>query len=571
MKIHPFSVVMHTQEFYSFVVRLSLGLCIALYFWIGMSSGDFEVSSNLYFNFATIYFITTLVLGIDLFRNPESTIRRYITLIFDFTYTSYAIFLTGGGESEFMLIYIWLYIAYGTRYGLPYLLSAVLLVMFEYNLLLYLDKSWMNNPLGSSAQIFVLIVMPIYLYSMIKQLHIARKEAVHATRAKSSFLAIMSHEIRTPMSGIVGTAYLLQKTQQSEEQRQYTNTLVNAAKSLHTLIDDILDFSKIEAKKLILKHEAFDLHQIINEVIAVLKPDAEKQSLKLTSSIDPKLPVFFIGDNQRIRQVLFNLVGNAIKFTRQGEVSLNISIIPAEAQLMHHSKQKICLHFDIIDTGVGMSEKQQKDIFNSFTQVDNHQYNTTDTGTGLGTTISKQLVELMGGQIGVSSELNNGSHFWFTLSLSTAKEKDIEINQTVNKLNDSSLNILIVEDEDINAMVLQNFLQNMGHITQRVFNGKSALETLSQSNFDLVFMDMNIPEINGPETTRLWREREDREEEEQIPETKSKHIPIIALTAYATLDSRDICLASGMDDFITKPVSPEQLSSTIEKFCYHQE
>ena len=386
MQIHPFSEVRRSQEFYSFVVRLCLGLCIAVYFYIGMSNGNFDLSNKIYFNFASLYFITSLILGLDLFRNPESTIRRYITLFFDLSYTSYAVFLSGGGDSEFMLIYIWLYIAYGARYGLPYLLSAVAIVMLEYNLVLIIDQSWINNTLASSAKIFVLIIMPIYLYSMIKQLHIAKKSAEHATRAKSSFLAIMSHEIRTPMSGIVGTAYLLQKTEQTTEQQQYTETLVNAAKSLHNIIDDILDFSKIEAKKLILKNEVFDLHQTINQVIDVLHTDAEKKSLQLINDIDDELPCFFIGDSQRIRQVLLNLVGNAIKFTRQGKVSIITSLCQADLSPVNisdnESSQMLHLRFDIIDTGIGISTKQQDTIFDSFTQANNHQYSKDTGGTG---------------------------------------------------------------------------------------------------------------------------------------------------------------------------------------------
>lgn len=557
MKIYPFSIVKRTQEFYSFVMRLSLGLCIALYFYVGMSNGDLNLTDRLYFNFASLYFITTFILGLDLFRNPESTIRRYITLIVDFSCTSYAIFLSGGGESEFMLIYIWLYIAYGTRYGLSYLLTAVALVMLEYNLVLLIDQSWIKNSLGSSAQIFVLIVMPVYLYSMIKQLHIAKKTAEHATRAKSSFLAIMSHEIRTPMSGIVGTAYLLQKTTQTDEQKQYTDTLVNAAKSLHILIDDILDFSKIEAKKLVLKHEIFNLHQTINEVIAVLQVNAEKKSLTLHNDIAPDLPCFFIGDSQRIRQILFNLVGNAIKFTHQGKVSLITSVDQAKTVPSSSSAQEIHLRFDIIDSGIGISKEQQSTIFNSFTQADNHQYNKTNTGTGLGTTITKQLVELMGGQIGVISEMNQGSHFWVTIPLSIAQQQDIEKTRNCDDAIDVSINILIVEDDDINAMVLQNFLHAMEHTTQRVVNGNRALQELSLNHYDLVFMDMNIPEINGPEITKIWRERE----------AEDQHIPIIALTAHATTEDREICFKAGMDDFISKPISPEQVSQTIEKFC----
>ena len=556
MKLYPFSVVRHTQEFYSFVVRISLGLCIALYFYIAMSNGSFDLTAQLYFNFAGLYFITSFLLGMDLFRNPESIIRRYITLSVDFTYTSYAIFISGGGNSEFMLIYIWLYIAYGTRYGLPYLLAAVAIVMVEYNFVLLIDQSWINNPLDSSAQIFVLIVMPVYLYSMIKQLHIAKKSAEHATRAKSNFLAIMSHEIRTPMSGIVGTAYLLQKTPQSDEQKQYTNTLVNASKSLHTLIDDILDFSKIEAKKLILKNESFNCHQTIDEVIDILTPNAEQKSLTLVNNIDSALPYYVMGDNQRIKQILFNLIGNAIKFTHQGKVTLTSSVEQIDSLPMSSTTQKIRLRFDIIDSGIGISKKQQKLIFNSFTQADNHPYNEKDSGTGLGTTISKQLVELMGGQIGVDSEINQGSHFWVSIPLTIAQEQQIEKTHDFHEKIANPINILIVEDEDINAMVLQNFLHEMGHTTKRVFNGSIALQELSLNHYDLVFMDMNMPEINGPDTTKIWRGRE----------VEGQHIPIIALTAYVTIEDRETCLESGMDEFISKPISPEQLSHTIDKF-----
>lgn len=555
MKLYPFSVVRHTQEFYSFVVRISLGLCIALYFYIAMSNGNFELTTQLYFNFSSLYFITSFILGMDLFRNPDSSIRRYITLLLDFTYTSYAVLISGGGESEFMLIYIWLYIAYGTRYGLPYLLTAVAIVMVEYNFVLLIDQSWINNPLDSSAQIFVLIVMPVYLYSMIKQLHIAKKTAEHATRAKSNFLAIMSHEIRTPMSGIVGTAYLLQKTPQSDEQKQYTNTLVNASKSLHTLIDDILDFSKIEAKKLILKNESFNCHQTIDEVIDILTPNAEQKSLTLVNNIDSALPYYVMGDNQRIKQILFNLIGNAIKFTHQGKVTLTSSVEQIDSLPISSSTQKIRLRFDIIDSGIGISKKQQKLIFNSFTQADNHPYNEKDSGTGLGTTISKQLVELMGGQIGVDSEINQGSHFWVSIPLTIAQDQQIEKTHDFHEKIANPINILIVEDEDINAMVLQNFLHEMGHTTKRVFNGSSALQELSLSHYDLVFMDMNMPEINGPDTTKIWRGRE----------VEGQHIPIIALTAHVTIEDRETCLESGMDDFISKPISPEQLSHTIDK------
>ncbi|MDX2507052.1 MAG: response regulator [Gammaproteobacteria bacterium] len=725
MKLYPYSIVKHSQEFYSAAVRLSLGLAITLYIWLGKSNGEFIISSATYYNFALVFYIITLILGLDLFRNPESRIRRYITLFFDFTCTTYSALLTGGGGSEFILIYIWLYIAYGTRYGLSYLLTAVILVMLEFNFVLLLDNAWTDSPLSSTAQIFVLIMMPLYLNSMIKQLRKAKKEAEQATRAKSSFLATMSHEIRTPMSGIIGTAHLLQGTKQNKEQKEYTTALLDASKSLHALIDDILDFSKIEANKLELQKCTFDLHHTVNEVVAVLAPNADQHNLDFIVYIDPQLPSFVIGDNQRIRQILFNLLGNAIKFTKNGEVSLKVTAQEPSAFLNKEpsaslnkepsaslskepsailtkkpsatSCESIHLRFDIIDTGIGIHQDQQIKIFDSFTQVENLQTFKIG-GTGLGTTIAKQLVEIMGGQIGVQSEPGRGSHFWFTLSLPVEQKGNIQerynqilsgkqvailtcnsshhetlecycryfgltverfysesgllnglqqaikhahpfdlvilsvarnqsvpaklageinaldsgvysvpgkiflsylstradaqqlggalfdayITKPVNferlgdtlvellnpdgvevskesccELPDISLNVLIAEDEDINAMVLSSFLQDAGHKTKRVLNGAQAVQELAQNRYDLAFMDMRMPEMNGLEATKTWREQE----------PKDQHIPIIALTANATIEDRKACLEVGMDDFITKPISPEQLSRTIQK-CY---
>ncbi len=690
MKQYSFSTVRQSKDFYSAAVRFSLGLIIGLYVWLGMSSGDFTLTHSQYFTFAAFFFVITIILGIDIFRQPDCNIRRYITLTFDISCTSYTITLTGGGSSEFLLIYIWLYIAYGARYGSSYLLTAVILVVLQYNFVLFLDNAWSNSLLGSSAQLFVLITMPLYLHSMLRQLREAKKAAEQATRAKSSFLATMSHEIRTPMSGIIGTAHLLQKTSQTKEQREYTSALLDASKSLHALIDDILDFSKIEANKLQLQHCAFDLHQTINEVIAVLSPNAEYHSLDFIVYIDPHLPKFVIGDSQRVRQILFNLLGNAIKFTEKGEVILKVS----SKKLSVSSKENITLCFDIIDTGIGISKEHQEKIFDSFTQAENPQ-TLKFGGTGLGTTISKQLVEIMDGTIGVDSEPGKGSHFWFTLTLPIETQGNIkerykhqfadkrvaivsckkalfetlesycdyfgftvdrfysesellnglqqavkhhdpfelvilssrqsqtplitaqkineldfgqysvpkkvflsylskrqELQQLGGSLFDAyitkpinferfgdelsellspetvqieknsccqfdnvSLKILIAEDEDINAMVLTSFLQDAGHQTKRVLNGAQAVDELSKNAYDIIFMDMRMPEMNGLDATIAWRECE----------AENLHIPIIALTANATTGDREACLKAGMDDFITKPISPGQLSSAIKK------
>ncbi|MCK5696938.1 MAG: response regulator [Gammaproteobacteria bacterium] len=699
MTIHSLYTIRQSKDFYSAVIRLSLGLFIALYVWLGKSGGEFSLTEHEYNTFASFFFIVTLLLGADIFRNPDSNIRRYITLCFDMCCTTYIITLTGWGDSEFIMIYIWLYIAYGTRYGSRYLFTAVALVLIQYNYILIIDGKWSNNTLGSFAQMFLLITMPLYLHSMLRQLRDAKQAAELATRAKSNFLATMSHEIRTPMSGIIGMAHLLQRTNPDKQQKEYIKPLLDASKSLHALIDDILDFSKIEANKLYLQNSAFDLHHTVNEVVTVLSPNAECHALDLIVYIDPELPTSVIGDYQRIKQILFNLLGNAIKFTKKGEIILKVT--PEKTPELNHfasSKPIITLRFDIIDTGIGISEEQQNHIFDSFAQAEDLQIHKFG-GTGLGTTISKQLVEKMGGTIGLKSTLGSGSHFWFILSLpieknsefkdtysalfcdkkskkikiallihndslyetiknycqffgftlqrfdseadvlnglcnsqqafdllilSAERDKNLptQLNQNINllklspesqpkkiflsylnkdmaeqkyayslfdgcinkpinfeqlanefltqlvpnfmpehkitcsDLSDISLTILIAEDEDINAMVLSSFLHNFGHTTKRVKDGVLAVEELLNNHYDIAFMDMHMPVMNGIDATLNWRERE----------PKGQHIPIIALTANATQDDKTACLNAGMDDFITKPITPEHLSNTIIKF-----
>jgi len=701
MKLHSIAAILHSKDFYSAVIRFSLGLFIALYVWVGMSNNDFKLSQLEYNAFASFFFVITILLAADLFRNPDCNARRYITLFFDITCTSYMITLTGGGASQFLLIYIWLYIAYGTRYGATYLYMAVALVIVQYNIILIIDGRWLSHTLGSSAQLFVLITMPLYLHSMLKQLRDAKIAAEAATKAKSNFLATMSHEIRTPMSGIIGMAHLLQSTQPSKQQKEYIKALLDASKSLHALIDDILDFSKIEANKLHLQNSPFHLQQTINEVVTVLSPNAECHSLDLVVSIDPKLPASLVGDAQRIKQIVFNLLGNAIKFTETGEIVLTINEEKTEAKAETSDREPptaamITLRFDLIDTGIGISKEQQDHIFDSFTQAEELQIHKFG-GTGLGTTISKQLVECMGGRIGVSSVLGSGSHFWFTLPLPVDKkcqyeeqykalfldkkaallihnkalcntltnycrffgftinsfatevelvhaleqaikqkkpfdlliissERDqklpFELVDTINEMdygsysvpkkiflnylntdsenkksahllfdcciskpvcfeqladellqllvpdavsthkqkssteNTRSLHVLIAEDEDINAMVLGSFLRDAGHSSERVKDGAQAVTELAKNQYDIAFMDMHMPVMNGIDATRTWREREPKE----------SHIPIIALTANATKDDRQACLQAGMDDFMTKPITPERLSSAIIQF-----
>lgn len=384
-----------------------------------------------------------------------------------------------------------------------------------------------------------------------EELRKAKELAEDAAETKANFLATMSHEIRTPLNGVIGTATLLSDTSLDATQQEYVSTLKRSAEVLLSLINDILDFSKMDAGKLTLESIPFAPTALINDLNSMFQSQFEQKNLKTHYQLDDKLPTWLLGDEHRLRQVLINLIGNALKFTEQGEVTVYVKLVGVLGNQCR-------IRFSVQDTGIGISTVAQARLFEAFTQADG---STTRQfgGTGLGLSISKKIVELMKGKLQVESTEGQGSRFFFDILLN---KTDSPINSSVKPeiITPASVKgkkVLLVEDNKINQMVAGKLLEKFGYAYDIAENGLQAVEKATSNHYDTILMDCQMPVLDGFEATQRIR---------QLEQTGSQHTPIIGLTANALAGDREKCLACGMDDFTTKPIKLDELASKLAQW-----
>ena len=495
-------------------------------------------------------FFSVVILTAVLLRPGVSPLRRHLGLLLDMSTISYLLVELEFAGAIFLPLYLWVTFGNGFRYGVKYLGRASVLSLLCFAGVVAVSPYWQREWAFTAGTVIALVALPAYVATLLLRLQRAVAEAEEASRAKSAFLANMSHEIRTPMNGVLGMLALLQDDPLPDSQQQKVKVAHESGRALLGLLNSILDLSKIEAGRLEYEQIPFDLRELVSQTAELFSSRARAKGIELEVRYDETLGRAWVGDPTRLRQVLSNLVGNAVKFTETGSVVL--SVRPGD-------ESADSVRFEVADTGPGIEPAALQRIFDFFQQADNS-ITRTHGGSGLGLALSRQLVRGMGGRLDVSSEPGKGSTFGFTLPLVPAEGTQPEAGEPVaaaaSRPRFDGRRVLLVEDDTVNQLVARGFLARLGLDVEVAGNGEEGLAALETGDYDLVLMDCHMPVLDGFEATRRLRARE----------TGGTRIPVVALTASAMEQDRQRCRASGMDDFLVKPLDAQVLERVLERW-----
>ena len=507
----------------------------------------------------SVYVLASVAIMADLLLRPGiSPARRVLGALADVSVLSWILIAYGEYAAPLFLFYLWITLANGFRFGARYLMASLALSLAGFAAVLAFGDFWIAHRGLGLGLLAGLVLLSLYVRSLVTKLFDALARAEAANLAKRRFISVVSHELRTPLNAIIGMADLLRDTKLDREQADMLQTLRGSSRMMLGLVEEVLDFSKIEAGKLSLQRTDFDLHALVEGTARMLAPQAAAKRVGLEVSIMPGVPRALRGDPRYLRQALVNLAGNAVKFTERGSVALHVSALSESAS-------GVRLKFSIRDTGIGIAAEAQQRIFESFTQADQSTARRFG-GTGLGTTIAKQLVELMGGAIGMESAPGLGSTFWFEIELerqpAAGAAAPAAPGEGVVRLQDyarrdargRSLRVLIADDNAVNREVLGRIVERAGHRATRVEDGEKAVDAIERERFDVVVLDRNMPGLSGVETLRALRHLT----------AGADRLPVMLLSADATPEARRECLDAGADAFVAKPVEALPLLEQIQ-------
>lgn len=505
----------------------------------------------------TVYTLFAIAIFVHIRISPNlNKTRILIAMLTDVLVTSIASYVTHDIGAVYIGIYLWLIIGYGFRFGRQLLVATYIASLTGFVTASLNSVYWQTHMTGFYGLLFTLVTIPLYALALLSRLKEATNKAEAASRAKSEFLSHISHEIRTPLNGIVGACSLLEASNLDKNNATLFNVMKSSSNLLLDLVNNVLDLSKIESGKTTYHLENFYLHNLILTTVNLFETQASQKGVAIDYEIAEDTPLKLHGDLLHTKQVLINLVGNAVKFTEQGSVKICVSAI-------QHSDTDATVRFEVKDTGIGIAKESLPHIFESFTQAE-ESIKYKFGGTGLGTTISKKLVELMHGEIGIESELGHGSTFWFEIPLSILASENAEgqisseiisFKKALHASKKKPCRILVAEDNETNILILSQMLALSGHQFDIVKNGQLALDKLEEATYDLMILDCNMPVMGGLEALRIY----------QAINVGQAQVPAIILSADATQNTVSEFDELGVAAYLTKPIQIDALNFAIEE------